>query len=300
MASQLAQLFNPNVIGGGIRFQDALFNFKQAFEQNPNAASQEDLVFLSGLGGDALWSAGIQNPATIQAIFKKAAAVQQHPIFQPTQVLPAVSPPPPPQVFAPAAPVSTAYQQIAQEAAQQAAPTTAPVPGILPTRLPEVFRSQLKPDEAAALEDIAAQEQAVLELARGRGIKEQLREEPLIAAEAERERQALEAARQRYLQEQQAAIPAITEQFRGVFRPGIEESLKRSAEVLSARGLGTGGFQGSGAFQELARKSAEQLEREATASALQNYLSSQQQYGQLGLEAARTPGVFGQLGLERR
>ena len=95
-------------------------------------------------------------------------------------------------------------------------------------------------------------------------------------------------------------MPQTVQRFRDVYRPGIEESLKRTRDIFGGRGIGTGGFESSGALQELARRGAQDLETQATSQALQGLLEARRQYGQLGLEAARLPSIFGRTGLERQ
>ena len=182
----------------------------------------------------------------------------------------------------------------------QTATTPIPQTQIFPTTLAPSVEKLLPKEEVKPFEETALQEEALLEAARARLLQEQEREQALIEEQAQREQQALEAARARFLQEEEAAVPQTVQRFRDVYRPGIEESLKRTRDIFGGRGIGTGGFESSGALQELARRGAQDLETQATSQALQGLLEARRQYGQLGLEAARLPSIFGRTGLERQ
>jgi len=178
---------------------------------------------------------------------------------------------------------------------------SAPPSQIYPTTIAPGVVPLLTPTEVPAFEQTAIQEEALQEAARQRLLMEQQVEQYLFAQQAIAQQQALENARARYLQEEEAAVPTLMEQFRNVYRPEIEKSLFRAREQMGgAQGLGAGGFGGSGALQELALRGATRLEEQAGAQALQNLLSARQNYGQLGLQAAQIPSQFGTQLLNRQ
>lgn len=109
----------------------------------------------------------------------------------------------------------------------------------------------------------------------------------------------LEAARARALQEQQAFYQQNLQLANEALFPQFEQNLRRSANILGGRGLGSGGFEGSGALQELAKRGVQELGSQAQQLALPGLFGGQQQFSQLGLEAYQAPSIFRRSALER-
>ena len=91
----------------------------------------------------------------------------------------------------------------------------------------------------------------------------------------------------------------ISKQREALF-PQLQQDIGKLAAQLGARGIGSGGFQGSGAIQELAKRGAEQLERELTLGAAPERAQTRGLFGQLGLQAGTTPSTYRQQLFGRR
>src|SRR3990167_7134894 len=178
-----------------------------------------------------------------------------------------------PVTQAPVAPpqtVQTIFGPIEVPAGQQV-PTQA---GLLPR------------EEAIPFSEVAGKEQADLEASRQRFLQEQDLANQLFEEASQKEQAEREASRRTFLEESEAALPSTVQKYQELFAPALERSLKQSSEALGARGIGGGGFEGSGALQELAKRSSQELTEKATVSALEQLLGSRQRYGELGLESA--------------
>lgn len=126
-------------------------------------------------------------------------------------------------------------------------------------------------------------------------------EQRLFEDAAARELKERQAAIDAYLKREEEQAPQVASLFRELARPEIERTLFKAREALGGtRGLGSGGFEGSGAVQELALRGSKELEERASLMALENLLEARQRAGLLGLEAAEVPSQFRRAALQRR
>lgn len=154
--------------------------------------------------------------------------------------------------------------------------------------------------EIQALYDAAKKEQADLEASRQAYKTDQESQLGLFATQAKNDRDAIEAARQAFLAEQPKLFDTLVGKYNEAFAPGVERYIKSAAGSLGGRGLGSGGFEGSGAVQEMVRKASQEAQVNAQQAALANLAQAQSQYGQLGLQAAATAPSYGQQALQRQ
>ena len=225
----------------------------------------------------------------------------------------------PPEQFAqiPEQSISTPAQAFPAPPLEAQAPPTGfeSLRGAIPgSRFPTLPFDQ----ELGRFEAVSAAEQSDLEKARARQFQESMADDDLYrqagAAEsgdieraiarlrgerageagafeglASRNQAELEAARQRQLGEAGTAFQSTLGQARTAFGTGFEERLRQARQALGARGLGSSGFDGSGALQDLGAREAANVEAQSIQAALPAYIQAQQQFQNTGLEAARLP-----------
>lgn len=234
---------------------------------------------------------------------RPAPAPQTQPI--PQQAPAPQAPAPAPAFFAPPTPAPAPVQaesifapQAQTQAAEPSVFASPALENLVPgSRFPTIPFQQ----EVPAFEGMAQAERGDINQARGQFLNESLATQPLFLQAGEQEEADLEAARARAMQEAETALQNASTQARSVFAPEFEKTLKRNAGSLGARqGLGAGGFEGSGAYQELAARNARELENQVMQAALPNFFNAQQNYSNLGVQARTARSPFRSAALENR
>ena len=163
----------------------------------------------------------------------------------------------------------------------------------------DIFRAQ---QEALAqpISELGTQRATEAESARQRYLQEQFGVLPEFERTGAAEQSALAARQQQLLAEAEKEYPELIEKYQSIFAPAVERSIRQGADIFGARGLGTGGFQGSGAIQELVRKASQESTEKAALAGLQNLLAQRATARQLGTQAALTPAEFARQSLAQR
>src|SRR3990167_3061490 len=125
-------------------------------------------------------------------------------------------------------------------------------------------------------------------------------EEELFEAAAAKEKAELEAAIKAYLEGEERQAPLTLKAYEELFAPSVERNIRRGADIFGARGLGTSGFEGSGAIQELVRKASQESSEKAGLAGLEQLLGARSKAGLFGLEAAQIPSMYRRAGIQRK
>ena len=153
--------------------------------------------------------------------------------------------------------------------------------------------------EAPLFNELGQREMGDIEAARQRFMQESNAEQPLFAQAGQQAMGDYGQAANALQAESLGYLPMAMQQYQQVFQPQYEENLRQGRMALGGRGLGAGGFDSSGALQELAAREATKLQSQVLGQALPYAFQGLQGASQLRAEGALQPSQYRQQGLNR-